>query len=481
MRSSEAIWEGIVAMLVVYLIIWVIDIMGWKRLSRLLWSKVAVAGAPDYIVSVAARKLVTSGAIAEAEKLCREHLRYRPAIRVGRILINVLLRDGRAKEAAEVARTLVKAHPENPWVRFLWGDIHYFFMNDQDTARAIYYEALDVARRSPDSRKALKIAYKRVYPFLEKEGRYEEAAKILEEFMLTRASNFHDVEFLALYNILRQLGRLSEAREVLREGIKAYPPSKDLRKAWEESGFEGGEDLPPIPARGKPVPPGVAVTPVKTRLFTEVDDPIPAVASVVTDVLPGDIVTVSSCVTGVMEGRFLMEGSWKPGYLARFFSGLVDQKNPPYGGAAPMANPLSMQLLVEEIGTLRLLLAAVAGALGKLFGKKGWFYVVAGPDSALIDDVPGSLPPYDYYCVMGPENSFRFSEKLSCALGCGAAVIDANDAGIAWAVGYSRGLNKEWLEEVMSSNPAGNQEQRTPIVVLRVEKEPSLSRRNLSS
>jgi hypothetical protein len=48
-----------------------------------------------------------------------------------------------------------------------------------------------------------------------------------------------------------------------------------------------------------------------------------------------------------------------------------------------------------------------------------------------------------------------------------AAIVDANDRQVAWAVGYSRGLDRRRLEALMCDNPAGNQDQQTPIVIVR--------------
>ena len=177
--------------------------------------------------------------------------------------------------------------------------------------------------------------------------------------------------------------------------------------------------------------------------------------------------TLSSCVAGLMEGRIYMEGAVKPGFLARFLSRFVDQKDIPFGGAAPMANPLSMQVLLEEIGSVRTTFAAVMGGVGKMLGQKGWFYVLAGEDAGQIDDVLGSLPPYDYYVIMGPKDPPGLAQAIADEIGCEAAIVDANDLGVAWAVGYSSGVDAPWLEDVMSTNPAGNQEQQTPIVLVR--------------
>ena len=173
---------------------------------------------------------------------------------------------------------------------------------------------------------------------------------------------------------------------------------------------------------GKLPPPDVQLIPVKTRLFVERDNPVQVMKQYVTQPEPGDIATLSSCVAGLMEGRIFMEGAVEPGFLAKTLSRFVDQKDVPFGGAAPMANPLSMQVLLEEIGTVRTLVAAAAGAVGKLLGKKGWFYVVGGQDAGQIDDVLGSLPPYDYYVIMGA----RGSSRVGTSDGPGAGVRSCN-------------------------------------------------------
>jgi hypothetical protein len=68
---------------------------------------------------------------------------------------------------------------------------------------------------------------------------------------------------------------------------------------------------------------------------------------------------------------------------------------------------------------------------------------------------------------MGPYEPSDLAQAISSEIGCEAAIIDANDLGVAWAVGYSSGVDAPWLEDVMSTNPAGNQEQQTPIVLVK--------------
>ena len=54
-----------------------------------------------------------------------------------------------------------------------------------------------------------------------------------------------------------------------------------------------------------------------------------------------------------------------------------------------LRNPYSMQCAIDECGAPRIVLAAAAGALGKLVGRSGDFYRVAGVQAAAID-APGT-------------------------------------------------------------------------------------------
>jgi tetratricopeptide (TPR) repeat protein len=450
---------------VVYLM-WFLDVLGLKSIASRGFARYAKPGHHPYVVYMAAKELIRSGNTDGARKLLAGALEKRPSLRCGRLLIHVFIKDKQYQRALDVARRLSRIEPQNPWPYLLIGDIQYFFMEDREAAFESFKKALRVCKEL-NRKNPLKVAYKRVSRLLEEKGMEDELIDCLAEFIKLESSNFHDHEFHILVRGLIDRGRRDEARDILSLGIRAYPRSLLLRQAWESLGFGKQEDLPPIPVRGKRPPADVLLIPIKTRLFTEKDDPVQAMKEFVTQPLPGDIATLSSCVAGLMEGRIFMEGAVEPGLLAKTLSRFVDQKDIPFGGAAPMANPLSMQVLLEEIGTVKTLFAAAAGAVGKLLGKKGWFYLVGGRDAGQIDDVLGSLPPYDYCVIMGPEDPSGLSNKIARELGCEAAVVDANDLGVAWAVGYSSGVNPAWLEEVMSTNPAGNQEQQTPVVLVR--------------
>ena len=88
--------------------------------------------------------------------------------------------------------------------------------------------------------------------------------------------------------------------------------------------------------------------------------------------------------------------------------------------------------------------------------------------AALIDDVTGTMPPYDKHIVYGPRNPEKVVEDIRARLGCfGAAIVDANDLGRARIVGASAGLRPEKVEMALLDNPFGNASEKTPIVILK--------------
>lgn len=86
----------------------------------------------------------------------------------------------------------------------------------------------------------------------------------------------------------------------------------------------------------------------------------------------------------------------------------------------------------------------------------------------MIDDVSGTLPPYDRHIVLGPTRASETAQAIAMHFpGVGAAVVDANDLGKVDVLGASTGLNSRYVARCLTGNPAGNSDERTPIVILR--------------
>ena len=92
-----------------------------------------------------------------------------------------------------------------------------------------------------------------------------------------------------------------------------------------------------------------------------------------------------------------------------------------------LATACGMQLLINRIGVTRITFALFFGFLFKLFGIKGMFYRLTGSESSLIDDISGTITPYDKSIVMGPLNAELFCREVSNHLNINVAVVDVND------------------------------------------------------
>ena len=92
-------------------------------------------------------------------------------------------------------------------------------------------------------------------------------------------------------------------------------------------------------------------------------------------------------------------------------------------------NSLRHAILINRIGVTRITFALFVGYLFKLFGINGMFYRLTGSESSLIDDISGTVKPYDKSIVMGPLNADLFCKEVSNFLNIDVAVVDVNDLG----------------------------------------------------
>ena len=104
----------------------------------------------------------------------------------------------------------------------------------------------------------------------------------------------------------------------------------------------------------------------------------------------------------------------------------------------------------------------------KCVGVSGVFYRMAGEQARLIDDVTGTMPPYDKHIVYGPHNPSKVAEEITSGTGAfGAAVADVNDLKRSCVLGVSKGVNADEVAQILIDNPFGNGSQKTPVVVIK--------------
>ncbi len=450
---------------------WLLDVLSAKGASERIFMKCAGPNDPAYPVHRAIWALLESGEKDRARQLAEAHWERTHSPRTGRDLIHIHMLDKNYDDVYQVAQELADRHADSPWLQLLAADSAYFFQDDVAKALELYKKADPVCQRFHWRHYSMSVVLKRLAMVYRRLGDAQNLEETLERHFKEAASNFRDKEFIELAQFRLNRGDPDGAQEVLNWGFQASKRSVALRQLWEQMGF--GE-APPIPPRIAKIPDmtGVTKIPVRTRLLVEGDDPAEIAREYAgKDLQPGDIVALSSAVSAIMDGRMLMEGAAPISWTATFVSNLIarQHRTEDWGASAPMANSLSVQAALEEVGTLRILVAAFIGGIGKLFGKKGWFYSISGPQAGQIDDILGALPPYDYYVIMGVKDADATANRIAQALGLGigAAIVDANDLGIAWAVGYSDGVDAKELERMMADNPAGNGEEQTPVVIVR--------------
>ncbi|AEE14843.1 protein of unknown function DUF129 [Thermodesulfobium narugense DSM 14796] len=202
--------------------------------------------------------------------------------------------------------------------------------------------------------------------------------------------------------------------------------------------------------------------PIKTHILGPEDNIVDVIKKYAEDKIDKDtIVVIAESPLAITQGRFYYPDYIKIGYFAKRLCLFFPQ-------IGSLASPFAMQLLINEVGLFRVLISFIIGSLLKVFGKKGIFYKLCGKQSALIDDTAGTIQPYDKVIVMGPRDPDKTAEEISQFLGgVRVAIVDANDLGVAWVVGCSKGVDPREIEDMMKDNPAGNADEQTPIVLIK--------------
>jgi len=255
-----------------------------------------------------------------------------------------------------------------------------------------------------------------------------------------------------------------------------------LRIFFDNDSVENQEKQKPfLPNKGKKI----AVTvenkkyyryPVKTALFSKNDNYPEKIADEVVSFIEKTgfngrnfFVVVSEKIVAISQGQSRFIWDIKPGLLATLLSRFV--KKSPHG--IGLGSPWTMQMALDEAGTLKILLASFVSAATKVIGLGGMFYKIAGDTVRSIDGpTPYSLFPSNVSAKLGPANPKKSNQKISLAIGKklknsffkGSVLIDANDIGIN-ILDNQTPLKNKLIEKIMKDNPSGQESQQTPIVI----------------
>lgn len=182
----------------------------------------------------------------------------------------------------------------------------------------------------------------------------------------------------------------------------------------------------------------------------------------------GDMISISEKIISLCQKRVVYKKDMKVSALAKFLSKFAMRSDAGVG----VDNPYKMQFAINLCGRFKVIWAAIAGGVCKLFGKKGVFYEIVGPEVSGLDGFYGHVfSDYSEFGIRIPENSTGVCNEIYEKLGIKAMIVDANDFNVE-ILGKSDSIecSDDELKKMVKDNPAGQDKTLTPIVLIRKAK-----------
>lgn len=205
--------------------------------------------------------------------------------------------------------------------------------------------------------------------------------------------------------------------------------------------------------------------PIRTKMIYATDDIVQVAQEYATDHLQeGDILVVSEKAVAITQGRVYHRAEIKASRLAKILSKFVYKS--PHGRG--LGDPETMEVAIREAGAWKIILAGIIGVIGKLFGIRGLFYRICGHQVRSIDGPSeDNLEPYKNCIVLGPKEPHLVARRISEALDCAVAVIDANDLGVNVLGVSGPEVDVSLIAQLLTDNPLGQSIEQTPIGIIR--------------
>jgi hypothetical protein len=205
--------------------------------------------------------------------------------------------------------------------------------------------------------------------------------------------------------------------------------------------------------------------PIRTHVITENDNIADVAERYAKPFLrESDILFISEKAVACSQKRAIPLARIKPSRLARILTRFVYKS--PYGIGLSM--PETMEMALRECGRIRILFAAFISAIGKLLGKRGWFYKIAGYRAESIDGpTPYTLPPYNKCVVLGPLDPDRVAADTAARIGFRVLIVDINDLAGKVLATSDPALDLEYMAAILRDNPLGQSGQQTPMGIIR--------------
>ena len=183
------------------------------------------------------------------------------------------------------------------------------------------------------------------------------------------------------------------------------------------------------------------------------------------DYQEGDMITISEKIISLCQNRVVYKKDMKLSWLAKFLSKFASHSSAGIG----VDSVWKMQFAIDHCGALKIIYASVVAGIGKLFGKRGLFYDIAGDEVRGLDGFyDKSFDVYGEFGIRLPENCGQVCDEIYEKTGIRAAIVDCNDftCDVLGVCGNSP-YTAEQIAEIIKDNPAGQSAQLTPIVLIR--------------
>lgn len=206
---------------------------------------------------------------------------------------------------------------------------------------------------------------------------------------------------------------------------------------------------------------------IQTRFITTDDNYIDIMKEYVLGLYQeGDLISISEKIISICQHRIIHREDVKIGFWANFLSGFACREN---RGGYGVGMPINMQYAIDKVGLARVLVASVIGGFCKLFGIKGVFYQIVGREVSGLDGFyDGAWEEYRDIGIEIPENSTAVCNEIKHKLGISCMIVDANDFGqVILGKSDDIGAEDEVLAQMIRDNPAGQGQERTPIILIR--------------
>lgn len=187
------------------------------------------------------------------------------------------------------------------------------------------------------------------------------------------------------------------------------------------------------------------------------------------ELTPSSLLCLSEKFVTICQNNVRHISEVKDGWLARLIVKYVTK----YPDDIGYSHPKKMQVAIDLVGYPRMMAAVVIGGATKLLlRRRGDFYRIAGHRISEIDGFnPAAMKPFDEYAMLPPLRPDQTCDELAARFGCGCYIIDGNNINVE-VIGVSQnmkqsGVTKSLARELMLDNPMGQNDELTPIFILR--------------